>query len=48
MDTLRNFMIANPDENELRPLLIKTYGDLRLDDLKDLENKAYAAAAAGG
>ena len=47
MDTLRNFILANPDENELRPLLIKTYSDLRLDDLKDKESRAFQAASGG-
>ncbi len=47
MDTLRGFILANPDENELRPLLIKTYSDLRLDDLKDKEARAYNAASGG-
>ncbi len=45
MDTLRNFIQANPDENELRPLLIKTYSDLRLDDLKEKESRAFQAAS---
>ena len=47
MDTLRNFILANPDENELRPLLIKTYSDLRLDDLKEKESRAFQAASGG-
>lgn len=47
MDTLRGFMSTNPDENELRPLLIKTYSDLRLDDLKEKEARAYNAANGG-
>ena len=47
MDTLRKFILANPDENELRPLLIKTYSDLRLDDLKEKESRAFQAASGG-
>ncbi len=47
MDTLRSFMNANPEENELRPLLIKTYADLRLDDLKEKEARAFNASTGG-
>lgn len=37
MDLYRDFFQAYPDENEMRPLLIKSYHDLKLMDLKEKE-----------
>ena len=37
MDLYRDFFQAYPAENELRPLLIKAYHDLKLMDLKEKE-----------
>lgn len=46
MDTYRAYIAQNPDENDLRPLLIKTYNDLHLNDLKNKEALAYTASNA--
>jgi hypothetical protein len=37
MDLYRDFFQAYPAENEMRPLLIKAYHDLKLMDLKEKE-----------
>lgn len=47
MDAYRAFMTNNPDENEMRPLLIKAYADLKLTDLRTKEATAYQAANDG-
>ena len=37
MDLYRDFFQTYPEENEMRPLLIKAYHDLKLMDLKEKE-----------
>jgi hypothetical protein len=37
MELYRDFFQAYPAENEMRPLLIKAYHDLKLMDLKEKE-----------
>ena len=44
MDAYRSYIAQNPDENDLRPLLIKTYNDLHLTDLRKKEALSYSAA----
>jgi hypothetical protein len=41
MDEYRQFFEQNPDENQMRPYLIKIYNDLKLSDLKLSEIKKY-------
>jgi len=41
MDEYRQFFEQNPDENQMRPYLIKIYHDLRLSDLKLAEIDRY-------
>jgi hypothetical protein len=41
MDQYRQFFEQNPDENQMRPYLIKIYNDLKLSDLKLSEIKKY-------
>jgi len=41
MDEYRQFFEQNPDENQMRPYLIKIYNDLKLSDLKISEIKKY-------
>jgi len=41
MDEYRRFFEQNPDENQMRPYLIKIYNDLKLSDLKLAEIKKY-------
>lgn len=41
MDVYRNFFHDNPDENDMRPFLIKSYHDLKLLDLKEKEAITY-------
>lgn len=43
MDMYRGYMMANPDDNDMRPLLIKAYNNLKLVDLKNKEATAYQA-----
>lgn len=44
MDAYRNYFIENPDDNDMRPLLIKSYSDLKLSNLKDSEARLYNAS----
>ena len=41
MDLYRGYFADNPDDNDMRPLLIKAYQDLKLSDLKDSEARLY-------
>jgi len=41
MDEYKRFFDQNPDENEMRPFLIKVYSDLKLKNLKNEEIKRY-------
>jgi len=41
MDYYRQFFEKNPDENQMRPFLIKIYSDLRLSHLKNVEINRY-------
>jgi len=43
MDCYRHFFEKNPDENQMRPFLIKVYNDLRLKHLKKAEINRYNA-----
>lgn len=41
LDTYRDFFSAYPEENDMRPFLIKAYHDLRLLDLREKEAITY-------
>ncbi|TVS16229.1 MAG: hypothetical protein EA417_11140 [Gammaproteobacteria bacterium] len=41
LDTYRDFFRDHPDENDMRPFLIKAYHDLRLLDLREKEAITY-------
>jgi len=43
MDYYRQFFERNPEENQMRPFLIKVYSDLRLSNLKKAEINRYNA-----
>jgi len=43
MDYYRQFFERNPEENQMRPFLIKVYSDLRLSHLKKAEINRYNA-----
>jgi len=43
MDTYREYFIENPDDNDMRPLLIQSYQDLKLSDLRVNEARLYNA-----
>ena len=44
MDAYREYFQENPDDNDMRPLLIKSYNDLKLTNLKQSEARLYNAA----
>lgn len=44
MDVYRDYFKENPDDNDLRPLLIKSYRDLKLEDLQKDEARLYQAS----
>lgn len=44
MDAYREHFLENPDDNDMRPLLIKSYNDLKLSNLKDSEARLYNAS----
>jgi len=44
MDTYRAYFNENPDDNDMRPLLIKAYQDLKLSNLKENEARLYNAS----
>ena len=44
MDAYRQYFSDNPDDNDMRPLLIQSYQELKLSNLKDSEARLYNAA----
>lgn len=44
MDAYREYFSENPDDNDMRPLLIGSYNDLKLTNLKDSEARLYNAS----
>ena len=44
MDAYRGYFADNPDDNDMRPLLIKSYNDLKLSDLKESEARLFQAS----
>ena len=44
MDAYRDYFNENPDDNDMRPLLIKSYNDLKLSNLKESEARLYNAS----
>jgi hypothetical protein len=44
MDAYREYFQENPDDNDMRPLLIGSYNDLKLSNLKDSEARLYNAS----
>ncbi|MFT7091509.1 MAG: hypothetical protein ACJAYW_001472, partial [Candidatus Azotimanducaceae bacterium] len=44
MDSYREYFNENPDDNDMRPLLIQSYQDLKLIDLRESEARLYNAA----
>ncbi|MFT5101136.1 MAG: hypothetical protein ACI9HY_003268 [Planctomycetaceae bacterium] len=44
MDSYRVYFNDNPDDNDMRPLLIQSYHELKLTDLKESEARVYTAA----
>jgi hypothetical protein len=43
MDVYRQYFSENPDDNDMRPLLIKSYQDLKLSNLRKSEARLYNA-----
>lgn len=46
LDVYRNYFDENGDDNDMRPLLIKSYNDLKLSNLKKNEARLYQASLA--
>lgn len=44
MDVYRDYFSENPDDNDMRPLLIQSYQDLKLSDLRENEARLYNAS----
>jgi len=44
MDAYREYFQQNPDDNDMRPLLIQSYQDLKLSNLRENEARLYNAA----
>lgn len=44
MDTYRGYFAENPDDNDMRPLLIQSYQDLKLSNLRQSEARLYTAS----
>lgn len=44
MDEYRNYFQENPDDNDMRPLLINSYQELKLSNLREREARLYNAA----
>ena len=44
MDAYRGYFADNPDDNDMRPLLIGAYQNLKLDNLRKSEARRYQAA----
>jgi hypothetical protein len=41
LDLFRKYFDVNPDDNEMRPLLVRSYAELKLNDLKSREAALY-------
>lgn len=44
MDAYREYFTDNPDDNDMRPLLIQSYQELKLSDLRENEARLYNAS----
>ena len=44
MDSYREYFQDNPDDNDMRPLLIQSYHELKLSNLKESEARLYTAS----
>jgi hypothetical protein len=44
MDNYRGYFAENPDDNDMRPLLIQSYQDLKLSNLRENEARLYNAS----
>ena len=44
MDAYREYFDENPDDNDMRPLLIQSYQSLKLSNLREREARLYNAA----
>jgi len=44
MDAYREYFAQNPDDNDMRPLLIQSYQGLKLSNLRESEARLYNAA----
>lgn len=44
MDAYRDYFQENPDDNDMRPLLIQSYQNLKLSNLRESEARLYNAA----
>lgn len=44
MDEFREYFQENPDDNDMRPLLIQSYQNLKLDNLRESEARLYNAS----
>ena len=44
MDAYREYFQENPEDNDMRPLLIQSYQDLKLSNLRESEARLYNAA----
>lgn len=44
MDAYREYFQENPDDNDMRPLLIQSYQDLKLSNLRESEARLYNAS----
>jgi hypothetical protein len=47
MDRYREYFNENPDDNDMRPLLIQSYQDLKLSNLRESEARLYNASLEG-
>lgn len=47
MDAYREYFQQNPDDNDMRPLLIQSYQGLKLSNLRESEARLYNAALEG-
>ena len=48
MDTYREYFSENPDDNDMRPMLIQSYQELKLSNLRESEARLYNAALEEG
>jgi hypothetical protein len=44
MDIYRDYFTENPDDNDMRPLLIQSYQGLKLSNLRENEARLYNAS----